>query len=78
MFELIDELPRLGETTFRQLTGGLVDRIQVVVRFLAVLELFKQGHVDLDQPEQFGDIILVWTGNENELLLPIGGVSYDG
>jgi segregation and condensation protein A len=78
MFELIDELPRLGKTTFRQLTGGLVDRIQVVVRFLAVLELFKQGHVDLDQPERFGDIILVWTGNENELLLPIGGVSYDG
>jgi len=78
MFELIDELPRLGKTTFRELTGGLVDRIQVVVRFLAVLELFKQGHVELDQPERFGDITLIWTGNENELLLPAGGVSYDG
>ena len=32
----------------------------MVVHFLAVLELFKQGLVDLDQPETFGDIQVVW------------------
>ncbi len=78
MFELIDELPSLGRTSFRQLTGGLVDRIEVVVHFLAILELFKQGHIELDQREQFGDITLIWTGNESELLVPLGGGSYDG
>ncbi len=78
MFELIDELPSLGRTSFRQLTGGLVDRIEVVVHFLAILELFKQGHIELDQREQFGDITLIWTGSESELLVPLGGGSYDG
>lgn len=60
--ELIDELPRVGRLTFRELTSGLVDRIEVVVRFLAVLELFKQGAVELEQPVTFGDITVVWTG----------------
>lgn len=61
--ELIDELPRAGRMTFRELTAALVDRIDVVVRFLAVLELFKQGVVELDQPSTFGDITVVWTGS---------------
>lgn len=60
--ELIDELPRAGQMTFRDLTAELVDRIDVVVRFLAVLELFKQGVVELEQPQTFGDIAVVWTG----------------
>ncbi len=62
--ELIDELPRVGRMTFRELTSELVDRIEVVVRFLAVLELFKQGVVELDQTATFGDITVVWTGAE--------------
>lgn len=59
--ELIDELPRVGRITFRELTNSLVDRIEIVVRFLAVLELFKQGLVELDQPTTFGDIQIEWT-----------------
>ena len=34
----------------------------MVVRFLAVLELFKKGLVDLDQARTFGDIRIVWLG----------------
>ena len=60
--ELLDELPRVGRISFRRLTGGLVERLEVIVRFLAVLELFKQGVVELDQPERFGDIEIEWTG----------------
>jgi segregation and condensation protein A len=60
--ELVDELPRVGRITFRDLTGDLVERLEVVVRFLAVLELFKLGMVDLDQPRTFGDIQVVWLG----------------
>jgi segregation and condensation protein A len=58
--ELIDELPRIGRISFRRLTGDLAERLEVIVRFLAVLELFKQGLVDLDQPERFGDIEITW------------------
>jgi segregation and condensation protein A len=71
--ELVDELPRAGRITFRALTGGLVDRLEVVVRFLAVLELFKQGLVDLDQPGTFGEITIVWLGDRGgtDVLTPI-------
>jgi segregation and condensation protein A len=62
MTELIDELPRVGRISFARLTSGLVERLEVIVRFLALLELFKQGAVDLDQAERFGDIDIVWNG----------------
>ncbi|MEI6496344.1 MAG: segregation/condensation protein A [Actinomycetota bacterium] len=58
--ELLDELPRVGRISFARLTSGLVERLEVIVRFLALLELFKQGMVELDQTERFGDIEIVW------------------
>ncbi|MBJ30821.1 MAG: segregation/condensation protein A [Acidimicrobiaceae bacterium] len=58
--ELVDEIPRSGTITFRHLTHGLVDRIEIVVRFLAVLELYKQGLVEVDQLGAFGDIHVGW------------------
>jgi segregation and condensation protein A len=60
--ELVDELPRAGRISFRRLTSGLVERLEVIVRFLALLELFKQGVIELDQNEQFGEIDVLWTG----------------
>ena len=60
--ELVDELPRVGRISFRRLTSGLVERLEVIVRFLALLELFKQGVIELDQNEQFGEIDVMWTG----------------
>jgi segregation and condensation protein A len=77
--ELLDELPRVGVIGFRRLTGGLVERLEVVVRFLAVLELFKQGFIELDQPRTFGDIQITWLGrdrSELEELTPVD--AYDG
>ncbi|MBN2624283.1 MAG: segregation/condensation protein A, partial [Acidimicrobiales bacterium] len=77
--ELVDELPRLGRITFRALTGDLVERLEVVVRFLAVLELFKLGMVDLDQPRTFGDIEVVWLGRDHEGTGDLAEVdAYDG
>ncbi len=63
--ELLDELPRAGRITFRRLTADLADRIEVIIRFLAVLELYKQGAVDIDQPERFGDIEVVWSAADD-------------
>jgi segregation and condensation protein A len=61
--ELADELPRVGRITFRALTDSFVERLEVVVRFLAVLELYKQGLVDLDQPTTFGELTVSWIGD---------------
>ena len=77
--ELLEELPYAGTISFRQLTGALVERLEVVVRFLAILELFKQGFVDLQQPSTFGDIQIVWLGRERSELEELTAVdAYDG
>jgi segregation and condensation protein A len=77
--ELLEELPLVGTISFRALTGDLVERLAVVVRFLAVLELFKQGFIDLDQPRTFGDIQIVWLGRDRSELEELSPVdAYDG
>ena len=58
--ELADELPRIGTVTFRELTARCRERVEVIVHFLALLELFKQGWVDLDQATNFGDLRVAW------------------
>jgi len=60
--ELIDELPRVGRISFRRLTQDLVERVEVIVRFLAVLELYKQGAIELVQHGTFGSIEIEWLG----------------
>ena len=57
---LVDEIPRRGTVTFRHLTRELFDRIEIVVCFLAVLELYKQGVVEIDQLGSFGEIHVGW------------------
>ena len=58
--ELASRLPRMGRSTFRALTGHLRTRIEIIVRFLALLELCKQGRVSLDQGHTFGDLEVAW------------------
>ncbi len=62
--DLCLELPRRSRVSFRELTAALGERLEVVVHFLAILELFKQGLVDLRQPTTFGDIEIVWQGGD--------------
>ena len=51
---VLELLPEGGTATFRELTRHAGARLDVIVRFLAVLELYKQGVVDLDQAATFG------------------------
>ena len=48
--------------TFRDLVSDCDERIEVVVRFLAILELYREGKVELAQAETFGDIEVAWAG----------------
>jgi segregation and condensation protein A len=77
--ELVDELPRVGAIGFRRLTSAFVERLEVVVRFLAVLELFKQGLVDLRQAATFGEIEIVWLGTPDHDHADLDAIDvYDG
>jgi segregation and condensation protein A len=48
--------------TFRDLVADCDERIHVVVRFLAILELYREGKVELAQAQTFGDIEVAWAG----------------
>jgi segregation and condensation protein A len=79
MEEIVDELRRAGRMTFRRLTDGLVERIEVIVRFLAVLEMFKQGLVEIDQAETFGEIVIRWLGADVDARVSAGLIDdYEG
>jgi segregation and condensation protein A len=47
-------------TSFRALVEGCRTRIEVIVRFLALLELCKMGRVTLGQGSTFGDLRISW------------------
>jgi segregation and condensation protein A len=60
--ERLGEAGAAGETLFRELVADCEDRIQVVVSFLALLELYRDGKVELAQAETFGEIEVRWNG----------------
>jgi segregation and condensation protein A len=51
-------LPQSEAMSFRALVAGVPSRLEFVVRFLAVLELYKQGVVDLGQFTNFGELLV--------------------
>jgi len=48
-----------GRASFRALVEACTSRMEVIVVFLAVLELMKAGRISAEQEESFGDIVLV-------------------
>ncbi len=55
-----EHLERRREARFRELVADCEERIQVVVRFLALLELYREGKVELRQAETFGEVEVRW------------------
>ena len=64
---LAQRLPRLGRLSFRDVTAGLTTRIEIIVHFLAVLELCKLGRVTLGQGTTFGELEIEWIAGEGAL-----------
>lgn len=74
---LAQRLPSLGRISFRHLVSGISERIEIIVHFLALLELCKLGRVELGQGVTFGDLDIEWIGDDS--LLEIGRVDvYEG
>ncbi|GAB3892540.1 segregation and condensation protein A [Microbispora bryophytorum] len=59
---LVERLRRLHTATFRALTADCTGTFEVVARFLAVLELFREAAVSFEQLEPLGDLYVTWTG----------------
>lgn len=60
--EMIDNLSHRVTSavrlSFKEFTGGKAERTHVIVSFLALLELVKQGIIRASQQKDFGDIVL--------------------
>jgi len=76
--ELLLELPGRGRATFRQLTAGIDERLTIIVRFLAVLEMYKQGFVELEQFSNFGDLTVIWLDDPDRAGATIEIEEYSG
>jgi len=63
---VVARLRELGQASFSVLVDDTDDTLTVVARFLALLELYREKAVALDQETALGDLIVRWTGGEGE------------
>ncbi|MFE2463549.1 segregation/condensation protein A [Streptomyces sp. NPDC059402] len=63
---VVARLKELGEASFRVLVQDTEDTLTVVARFLALLELYREKVVELDQETALGDLLVRWTGGDGE------------
>lgn len=62
---LIGKLRRVRSSTFRALVSDCEDTLHVVGRFLALLELFREGAVAFEQMTALGELHVRWTGSDD-------------
>lgn len=55
-----------GEATFQELTEDAADTLTVVARFLALLELYREKAVVLDQEEALNTLTVRWSGGDGD------------
>ncbi|WP_328772638.1 segregation and condensation protein A [Streptomyces sp. NBC_00286] len=63
---VVARLRELGEASFRALVEDTDDTLTVVARFLALLELYREKAVTLDQEEALGELLVRWTGGDSD------------
>ncbi len=63
---VVARLRELGEATFRALVADTDDTLTVVARFLALLELYREKAVALEQETALGELTVRWTGGDGD------------
>ena len=61
---LAERLRALGRASFRQLTSDCAGTYEVVARFLALLDLYRDGNVSFEQLVPLGDLYVTWAGGK--------------
>lgn len=71
-------LRELHRATFRRLTADCAGTYEVVARFLAVLELYREGRVTVDQLTPLGELYVSWSAAPGDQdAAPAGGAEWD-
>ncbi|HET8682135.1 MAG TPA: segregation/condensation protein A [Micromonosporaceae bacterium] len=62
---LRDMLVRMRTATFRALCADCRSTLEIVARFLALLELYREGLVGFEQVQALGELSVRWTGPDD-------------
>jgi segregation and condensation protein A len=62
---IVDRLRRTRSASFRVLIADASSTLVIVARFLALLELFREGAVAFDQAAPLADLTIRWTGADD-------------
>jgi segregation and condensation protein A len=62
---VIAQLRRQKTSTFRSLVADATSTLVVVARFLALLELYREGQIRFEQVVALGELQVTWTGSES-------------
>ncbi|GLW33272.1 hypothetical protein Areg01_62100 [Actinoplanes regularis] len=73
---LRDRLRRAGVATFSLLVADCESTLEVVARFLALLELYRQDLIDFEQPVSLDELTVRWIGGDQEAELTVD--DYEG
>ncbi|WP_256340396.1 ScpA family protein [Streptomyces sp. 2231.1] len=63
---VVARVRELGEVSFRVLVEDTDDTLTVVARFLALLELYREKAVALEQETALGELVVRWTGGDTD------------
>ena len=63
--KLVEILRKSGRASFRHLIADAESSLVVVARFLALLELYREGVVRFEQVVALGELQITWHGGEN-------------
>ncbi|MDP9117121.1 MAG: segregation/condensation protein A [Actinomycetota bacterium] len=66
MLIMRERLRSHGSLTFRSLVAGCASTLEVVARFLGLLELYRDGTVAFDQAAALAELRVRWTGGVGE------------
>ncbi|MFI5937839.1 segregation and condensation protein A [Actinoplanes sp. NPDC051494] len=61
---ITERLSRAGAATFSLLVADCENTLEIVARFLALLELYREGLVDFEQPVSLDELTIRWIGGE--------------
>ena len=65
---LIAKMRRVKITTFRAIAADAPSHLVVIARFLALLELFREGVIRFQQVVALGDLTVEWVGDESSMV----------
>ena len=68
MMILRERLIELRTTTFRELCADCTSVLEIVARFLGLLELYREGLITFEQATALGELTIIWVGDDSAVV----------